>query len=186
MKLVVLSLIFSLFLLSTSIVSAQEMSSESAGLNPTPTVEYTLPYPGILPDNPIYPIKALRDRMVSLLIGDPLKKSLFNLLQADKRLQSAVYLLYTPDEKHIQLAESTISKGQNYFEEAVSQIEVARKRGKPISAEVRQLILASEKHEEVLTNLKEQVPDKEKNAFTFFIQRIVRLRSLLVPLQQAK
>ncbi len=104
-KLIVILLSF--FLLTHSPVAAQELSSESAGLTQVETVDYTLPYPGILPDNPLYPLKAFRDRMVSVLIADPVKKSLFNLLQADKRLQSAVYLLYDHDTTNIQLAEST-------------------------------------------------------------------------------
>ena len=182
----ILALIGGLFLLSYSSVYAQELSSESAGLNPTQKVEYTLPYPGILPDNPLYPLKAFRDRMVSMLIADPVKKALFNLLQADKRLQSAVYLLYHSDEKHIQLAETTISKGENYFEEAVSQIETARSRGRDVKAELRELSIAAKKHEEVIRELQEQVPSSEKQTFANLLQRIVRIQSLIETVQKTK
>lgn len=185
MKALVLGLIL-FFFLAHSPVFAQEMSSDSAGLTPVETVDYTLPYPGILPDNPLYPLKAFRDRMVSWLIADPVKKSLFDLLQADKRLQSAVYLLYNNDTKHIQLAESTISKGQNYFEEAVTQIEIARKHGRHVNTEIRELTVAAQKHEEVLTGLITQVPDKEKDAFSGFKQRITRIQATLNALPKTK
>ncbi len=185
MKALILGLVL-LLLLGHVPVFAQEMSSDSAGLTTIASIDYTLPYPGILPDNPLYPLKAFRDRVVSLLIADPVKKSLFNLLQADKRLQSAVYLLYSNDEKHIQLAETTISKGQNYFEEAVSQIETARKRGRHVSTEIRELTVAAQKHEEVLTGLIGQVPEKEKPTFIAFKQRILHLQDILSRLPKTK
>jgi hypothetical protein len=183
-QLILAVILFSLFIHSPAF--AQEMSSESAGLNPIETIDYTLPYPGILPDNPLYPLKAFRDRIVSLLIADTVKKSLFDLLQADKRLQSAAYLLYTNDAKHIQLAETTISKGENYFEEAVSQIEVARKQGRHVSTEIRELTVATQKHQEVLTDLKAQVPEKEKNAFVSFSKRMEHIQQILKNIPPAK
>src|SRR5260370_38981843 len=55
-------------------------------------MDYQLPYPGILPDNPLYELNALRDRIYGFLISDPLKKSEFDLLQADKRLAVGISL----------------------------------------------------------------------------------------------
>src|SRR5690242_14285884 len=60
---------------------------------PTPvTNDYTMPYPGLLPDSPLYSLKVFRDRVISFFISDPLKRSSFDLLQADKRLEGAYYL----------------------------------------------------------------------------------------------
>src|ERR1035437_474186 len=56
-------------------------------------VQYDLPYTGILPDNPLYFLKALRDNILNSLITDPLKKARFDLLMADKRLGGAVDLI---------------------------------------------------------------------------------------------
>src|SRR3989344_6985739 len=94
--LAVFLVIISLF--SSSVYAQTELpSSEEYDYGVTATdsatdqvEEYTLPYPGILPDNLLYPIKVFRDRIVSFLISDPLKKAEFNLLQADKRLQAGV------------------------------------------------------------------------------------------------
>src|SRR5260221_7243175 len=73
---------------------AQElMVSPTATSSPTPTVvQYDLPYPGILPDNPLYTLKVIRDEVVSFFISDPLKKASFDILQADKRIGASLYL----------------------------------------------------------------------------------------------
>src|SRR5436190_18380171 len=79
-------------------------------------VEYELSYPGVLPDNPLYLIKAARDRMVSFLITDPIKKIEFNLLTSDKRIYASKLL---SDKGKFDLAISTLSKSNNYLEISV-------------------------------------------------------------------
>ncbi|MBI3576483.1 hypothetical protein HY086_00365, partial [Candidatus Gottesmanbacteria bacterium] len=56
-------------------------------------VEYLLPYPGILPDNPLYFLKAARDKIIEFLIADPVRKAEFYILQSDKRLGMTSMLL---------------------------------------------------------------------------------------------
>ena len=90
-------------------------------ITPTPIpsvimINYQLPYPGILPGSTLYPLKAIRDKIEELLISDPLKKSNFYLLQADKRLAATISLI---DLKKDVLAEQTLSKGQNYLEKSL-------------------------------------------------------------------
>ena len=87
-----------------------------------------LPYPGLLPDHPLYFIKMIRDRFISFSIQDPVKKAEFDILQADKRLGAGVYLFLEGESKYL-LAESTISKGENYYDEAISKAEFAKKQG---------------------------------------------------------
>ena len=43
--------------------------------NPQPKVLYNLPYPGLTPDNPLYFIKAVRDRIIDISTRDTLKKA---------------------------------------------------------------------------------------------------------------
>ncbi len=121
--------------------------------NPTPTsVDYSLPYPGILPDSPLYILKAIRDRVVSFFISDPLKKAEFDLLMADVRLNAAQYLFDKGEAKY-SLAETTISKGENYFFEALNMANVAKQQGAPVNDFISKLILASQKHQEVINQL---------------------------------
>ena len=119
------------------------------------SIEYQLPYPGILPDNPLYSLKAIRDKVVDFLISDPKKKAEFSLLQADKRLNAGVYLFNSAKEndKKVNLAISTISKAENYFFKSIMEIKKAKAQGVNISDLAGKLLTASEKHQEVITSL---------------------------------
>jgi hypothetical protein len=55
-------------------------------------VDYKLPYPGILPNNPLWPVKDLRDKAISLFIFDSVTKAQYYLRQADKRFAAGLAL----------------------------------------------------------------------------------------------
>ena len=127
---------------------------------PVPKVSYELPYPGILPDHPLYFLKAFRDRLLGFLIQDPVKKAEFNLLMADKRLNMGVFLA---DSGKPALSEITLSKGEKYFELAVSELPKASAQGKEVEAWlVDKFQKAAAKHEEVLTEFLEKMPEEQK------------------------
>lgn len=129
-----------LFFLSVRTSFAQEI--------PTPTpIPYVLPYPGILPDHPLWFIKAFRDRVITFLISSPVKKSEFSLAQADKRLSAGMALLKKGKEE---VGVSTISKGENYLVLAVSQAKEAKIVGKDASLLLDVLFRATKKHQAVL------------------------------------
>lgn len=115
------------------------------------TLDYDLPYPGILPDNPLYFLKTFRDRLYSFLISDPVKKAQFDLLTADKRLRSSQELF---DKGNKDLAEITVSKGLNYFEDCIKNVNIAKRQGRPVDMGLlSNLELSSKKHKEVLENM---------------------------------
>lgn len=62
-------------------------------------MEYALPYPGILPDHPLYVFKKIRDAILEFLIVDPVRKAEFYILQADKRL--AMALAYAQKDRSV-------------------------------------------------------------------------------------
>jgi len=168
MRTIIASLFFILIftflaLVASSVVSSQELSIKeatvSADAKATKSVEYTLPYPGLLPDNPLYFLKAARDRIVGLLISDPLKKAEFNLLAADKRLNSGIFLFKKGKEKHA-LAFSTISKGENYFEEAIAKVREAKKQRLDTNDILRRLSDSSYKHQEAIRSF-EKISSKD-------------------------
>lgn len=168
MKKIVIFIVFLALLLFPMHVFAQQESSQSA----KPQVDYTLPYPGLLPDSPLYFLRATRDRIISFLISDPLKKAEFDLLQADKRLNAGIYL---SDKKKYELAVTTISKGENYFENAIVKTKEAKKQGKTVGGIASNLYLSALKHQQVLKelqnktkgNLKESFLQEEKRALEF-------------------
>ena len=92
-------------------VSPSPLATPSASLS----IEYFLPYPGLLPDHPLYPIKAIRDKLLSIFISNQVKQVEFNLLMADKRLNMGVFLSEKGKEA---LAETTVSKATKYFLDA--------------------------------------------------------------------
>lgn len=130
-------------------------------ISPTPTlvpkIDYYLVYPGVLPDQPIYKIKAVRDRIWLLLTTDPLKKSELLLLYADKRAGAGKVLI---EGNKIDLGITTFWKGEKYLEQAVKEIEQAKEKKLNISAMVEKIRKASLKHEEILLEIKEKIsPD---------------------------
>lgn len=169
--LLVVLILISLSLNLNKSFAQEELSIKEATLSAdskmVKSVEYELPYPGILPDNPLYFLKAARDRIVGFLISDPLKKAEFNLLQGDKRLNSAVFLFKKGKEKY-SLALSTASKGENYFEEAIEKAREAKKQGMDTNDILRRLSDSAYKHQEVIKSF-------EKTAGQDFKKDIVSL-----------
>lgn len=149
--------------------AAQEMEvSASPSVSPTLASKYQLPYPGLLPDSPLYSLKMLRDRLVSMLISDTAKKAEFNLLQADKRINAGWYLFI---QGKYDLALETISKGQNYFEDAIAKMQGAKKEGIDVTVLLKNLPEAGKKHEQLLADMVKQAPKERKQAFTDLYNR---------------
>ena len=142
-------LLLSLFFVSNQKALAQEISTSPAALN----VQYDLPYTGILPDNPLYFLKALRDNILSMLVTDPLQKADYDLLMADKRLGAASLLL---DKGKVDLAITTLSKSGNYFYLSLQQVAVAKKQGENTAEILSKLLTASLKHQQVIFKMEEK------------------------------
>lgn len=167
-------------LLSPAVVAQEETPSQKAievsteSATQKQEAEYALPYPGILPDNPFYPLKMLRDRFVGFLISDSLKKAEFNLLQADKRLASAMYLMQRSDK--VLLAEQTISKGGNYFEEALNKAREAKRQGMDTKDIQRRLVSAAKKHVQTVRDLEKKLKGQEKEKFKHLEKRMQKIQ----------
>ncbi len=144
--------ILSLLIFKSNVLFAQQPTDSTNSAQTVTQVEYTLPYPGLLPDSPLYFLKAIRDRIVGFLISDPLKKTEFDLLQADKRLNEGIFLFKKGESKY-NLAESTISKGENYFNKALGELNQAKRQGEAISDIAPRLYKSSLKHQEIIKNL---------------------------------
>ncbi len=143
----------------------------AAPASPVPTVptpppqriDYALPYPGILPDNPLYFLKALRDRILDFLIVDSAKKAEFYVLQADKRLGMGVVLF---EQRKTQLAQETVSKGEKYLVQAQSFAMAYKSSGKVVPGYLLdRLTKSAAKHEEVIKELIAKASGKELASF---------------------
>ena len=130
-------------------------------------VDYFLPYPGILPDHLLYPLKMVRDRIWLFLTTDPLKKAELYLLFADKRLGAAKALI---EGEQLDLGLGTLTKAEKYLEQAVNQEVVAQKAGKDTEVFLEKLSLATQKHEEIILGFEARMTSGAKPAYESALQ----------------
>ena len=122
--------------------------------------EYILPYPGILPNHPLYVIKRFRDFILDRLIVDPVRKTEFTILQADKRLAMGILLI---DKGDAVLAEEIISKGEKYLYKGIQLLIEEKKLGKEVPSYVLERLDASlQKHSEGLGELVEEASEEAR------------------------
>lgn len=123
-------------------------------------VDYPLPYPGsVLPDNPLWQLKAFRDRLWIMVNASPTKDAELLLLFADKRLGSAKLLI---DKGNIDAAVSTLGKSEKYLEEAYIKAENNRAEGFETDDFLYKLALSSLKHYEVINYILYKAPDNAR------------------------
>lgn len=129
------------------LLEEDSFATDSATVADT-SVDYELSYPGMLPDNPLYFLKTIRDAIVRFLIKDPLKKTEFYILTSDKRIFAAALL--TEKDKY-DIALETVSKSNNYLHEAVFSLSKAQAAGKNILPLRDTLNTSVKKHQEVVS-----------------------------------
>src|SRR3989338_2358404 len=128
---------------------------------PTPTpIKYNLPYPGMLPDNPLYKLKVLRDKATLFLMRNPNRKAEYHILLADKRIQMAKILV---ERGKVDIAKETALKGENEITLLVFLLKDERK--KPTKELFNRVEKASFKHQEVLNDIAKKVEKKDKKTF---------------------
>lgn len=155
-------------ILSVSILRA---SSINYSFLPTPVqtlaasetdvnIDYVLPYPGrVLPDHPLWAVKALRDRLWLLVSVNPSRKAELYLLFADKRLASSKILF---ERGKADLAFSALTKAEKYLELARLKDEENRKGGMDTRQFLTRLANSSLKHREVVGEILDIAPEDAK------------------------
>jgi hypothetical protein len=129
-----------------SVISAKSLS-----------INYTLPNPGkILPDSFLWPFKAARDRVWTMLTADHLKKADLYLLLADKRLIDAKLLF---EKGNPNLGMSVLSKGEIYLMQAQKEERIAYKSGADTKSFLQKLAMSSLKHREIMDQIIETAPE---------------------------
>ena len=134
----------------------QTLAASEADVN----IDYTLPYPGrVLPDHPLWAVKALRDRLWLLVSVNPSRKAELYLLFADKRLASSKILF---EKGKPDLAFSALTKAEKYLELARLKDEENRKAGMDTRQFLTRLANSALKHREVLNEILEIAPEDAK------------------------
>jgi len=137
-------------------------------------VDYYLAYPGLLPDHPLYWAKMIRDRIWGWLIRDSQQEINWLMLMADKRLGAAKALI---EGNKVDLGLTTASKGEKYLERAAVELKKAEIRGENMTELKAKLLLASQKHAEVLQQLVNYLQTEDQTslkALMAYSERIVK------------
>lgn len=145
-------LILSLLAVSnpTAVFPNDKVATSSAAVKEDLEIKYYLPYPGILPDSPLYRVKMLRDKVQLMLIFDPIKKSQKELLFADKRINAALVLV---DGGKMALGVTTATKAEKYLDESANEIISVQKQGKDVKSWLLTLKTAAAKHKQILSEM---------------------------------
>jgi len=131
-------------------------ASETLVKTPQEKVIYNLPYPGLLPDNPLYITKIVRDKITDFLTRDNIKKAELYLLNSDKRASMAMALALKGKN---QLAIDTFIKGEKYFIKIPDLLRSAKKQGgQAPSSFIETLKLSNAKHKELIEELIKILP----------------------------
>ena len=162
---------FAFAILSISVLRCSDVTKFAFSASPTSTpegtdqkveikIDYVLPYPGkILPDSPLWYLKALRDRVQFFVTSNPSRKSELSLLYADKRL-GASRLLFEKDKPSLGL--TTLTKGEKYLEKALLLEEENRKNGMDTKSFLTRLANASLKHWQEMEEIIDIAPEDAK------------------------
>lgn len=126
-------------------------------------INYSLAWPGILPDNKLYKLKVLRNKIIYKMIIDPVRKVEFDLLMADKTIYASKLLV---EKGEITLAKDTALKGENYYSILVQDYNHALLKGKKIPSSLdRRITLAVIKHREIFKEMEDVVSGEDKKTF---------------------
>ena len=144
-------------------------------------VEYLLPYPGVLPGHPLYGLKVLRDRILDVLIVDPIRRAEFYILQADKRLNMSIFLVARGKSV---LAEQVVSKGEKYMIQAVNGLLAVKTSGKEVPGYMMDRLEKSlAKHVEELETLIAKTNDPAKAGLSGTLEIVKKLQGDVVKLK---
>lgn len=177
--LAILSVLFSLILIAISAIKISENQAiaDTGENNATISslivldekINYYLAYPGILPDNPLYWLKMIRDRIVLWLTFDSVSRWERLLLYADKRIGAGKILI---EGGKNQLGITTITKAEKYLEQAANQYLVLKAVNKDNSEISQKQKNAVQKHQELLKALIKILPDQQKSAIDDLLKKV--------------
>jgi uncharacterized protein DUF5667 len=140
--------------LSIEQVKKNYEATQSALIENLYEVKYPLPFPGILPNHPLYWLKMIRDRITLTMINDPHEKFSYILHLADKRLTAGQALIIADQDG---LGVSTITKAEKYLLKAT-------KLSKTLDEKAQQEVTKGYlKHKQIINLLKEELEEKERS-----------------------
>jgi len=123
-------------------------------------VIYDLPYAGILPDNPFFILKQVRDSVQVFLTRDRMKKAEMLLLSSDKKINMALQL--SAKGKNKLMIETLVSAEKQSLRIPPLVVESKKQGVGPGEGLVYRLKLSNVKHREVAEELIKDLPQGQE------------------------
>jgi len=130
-----------------------------------------LPEPGILPDSPLYFFKRITERIGTFLTFGEVARARRMIGLAEKRLAEAEALAVRGLPE---IAERAIQNYQEYLNRAAQRAEVAKERGFDVDNVLEKVAEATLRHQAVLAEVYERVPEQAKPAIERAMQAGLR------------
>lgn len=164
-----LSIVFVAFFVIISLYCTQTkvLFSQAITLSEKKVI-YELPYAGILPDNPLYTFKEIRDMVTEFLTRDQMKKAESLLLSSDKKIHMA-QILATKGKSGLMI--KTLIKAEQQSLRIPSLIKESKKQGVgPKEGLIYRLKLSNVKHREVVEELIKNIPQGQEQAMSDILE----------------
>ncbi len=155
---------------SLALESKSEVAVESTASPITIDVsesDYSLLYPGLLPDHPLYFIKMIRDRVQLWFTRNPLAKAQLMLTYSDKRYAAALALA---EKGKSGLAISTVTKAAHYTDRSLNEAKRAEEQGQDVTQYYEKCLSAVMKHQAVLAGIVSRVAKDAQGGLSDAIQ----------------
>ncbi len=150
---------------TTTVLAQVEVKGES--------VEYMLPFAGLLPDNPLYYFKEVRDNFWLFFTRDNMKKAEVLILFSDRKTSAAQML--SKKGKWEQGAETMLEAEQD-FKRMVDMVILSKNQGvSPEVAFIAQMKQSNRKHREVIEGLLAETPEGSRKQ----LEEAVELNNVL-------
>lgn len=163
-----------MILLASLVVFSQKTDTVRAQVDVKgESVEYTLPFAGVLPDNPLYSLKIVRDNFWLFFTRDNIKKAEVLLLFSDRKT-AATQMLFEKGKWDMGI--DTMREAEQNFERMVDMIVLSKNQGvSPDEALVLKMKLSNTKHRQVIEQLLIAAPQGSRKA----LEDIMKLNSSL-------
>lgn len=139
-----------------------QISAQKITLSDTKQV-YELPYPGILPDHPLFFIKNARDKIVEFLTREPMKKAQLYLHASDKKVAMVSQLIKKGKDK---LAIETATEAEEYFAKIADAIKTSKEQGVgPTEDFLNTLRNSNMKHRQIYEEQLKELPQGGSDSF---------------------
>lgn len=123
--------------------------------------EADMPEAGILPDSKLFTLELWWEDVQRFFTFDDVKKAELETKLAMKRMTEAEKLI---EKGKTELAEKNLLRFQNRLEAAYEKAEQANEKGKDVEALLEKLEANSLRHQEVLSEVYEKIPDNAQES----------------------